>query len=54
VIRDFEDAHPGKTPRSAAIMAWLVVALWLTVVAAALWFFEARVPGLPWCGAVPT
>jgi hypothetical protein len=49
VIQDFGDAGKGKKPRGAAMMAWWVLALWLSVMAVALWFFEARVPGIPWC-----
>jgi len=49
---------PQATCRSGAVirmsrfpaLPWLVAAVWLLGTLFAFWFFELRLPRLPWCG----
>ncbi len=36
--------------RSPGALPWLVAAVWLLGTLFAFWFFELRLPQLPWCG----
>jgi uncharacterized membrane protein YpjA len=36
--------------RSPGALPWLLAAVWLLGTLFAFWFFELRLPQLPWCG----
>jgi hypothetical protein len=40
-----------RKSRPVAALPWLVTLVWLIGTLLAFWFFELRLPQLPWCGA---